>query len=118
MTLWIQARSPENEEFWTYLEIDDEGWATRHVDLQGADRSPVVAASLAEVLALRDTAADPVAMGAYEQRYGVLAEGRLDGWEDFEGTTAIPVETFELIWAAARQHMDAINASPASGAST
>jgi len=76
MTTWIQARSTEDEDLWTYLEIGDEGWATRHVDLQGTARTPVTAAALAEVLALRDSA-DRAAMSAYEQLYGLLAEGCL-----------------------------------------
>lgn len=77
----------------------------RHVDLQGAARSPITAAALSEVLTLRD-AADPSAVSAYERRYGVLAEGSLDGWQNTEGTAAITMETFELIWTAARQHLD------------
>jgi hypothetical protein len=67
---------------------------------------PVTAAALTEVLALRDHA-DPTAMSAYERRYGVLAEGSLDGWQDAEDAAEITAETFELIWITARQHLDA-----------
>lgn len=46
-------------------------------------------------------------MSAYERRYGVLAEGSLDGWQDAEDAAEITAETFELIWITARQHLDA-----------
>ncbi|MFJ5677610.1 hypothetical protein [Streptomyces sp. NPDC093097] len=79
-TTWFRTYY-EDEDLWLYFEADAEGWAARQVEVRGADSRPVTAASLEEVLHLRDHAA-VAAMGHYEQRYGVLAEGNLDGWQD------------------------------------
>jgi hypothetical protein len=57
-------------------------------------------------------------MSAYERRYGVLAEGCLNGWHDTEDAAEITAETFELIWVDARQHLDAFDAAPAQEVTT
>ena len=93
MTMWIQTHSAEDD-IWSYFELDDDGWAQRQVDLERAARLPVTAASLMEVLDLRDHA-DLAAMSAYERKYGVLAEGCLDGWRESEGVATITRDTFE-----------------------
>jgi hypothetical protein len=92
----------EDEDLWLYFEADDEGWAARQVEIRAADSRPVTAASLAEVVHLRDHA-DLAAMGRYERRYGVLAEGSLDGWETQPGAAEVSAEEFERLWADARR---------------
>lgn len=92
----------EDEDLWLYFEADDEGWAARQVEVRGADSRPVTAASLEEVLYLRDHA-DLAAMGRYERQYGVLAEGSLDGWQDQPHAAEISPEEFEQLWAEARR---------------
>lgn len=52
----------------------------RQVELRASDLGAVTAASLEEVPYLRDHA-DLAAMQRYEQRFGVLCEGSLDGWQ-------------------------------------
>ncbi|WP_326777957.1 hypothetical protein [Streptomyces sp. NBC_01445] len=43
------------------------------------------------------------AMGRYEQRYGVLAEGPMDGWQDQPEAAEISAEEFERLWTEARR---------------
>ncbi|WP_329579564.1 hypothetical protein [Streptomyces sp. NBC_01361] len=62
----------------------------------------MTAASLEEVLHLRDHA-DLAAMGRYEQQYGVLAEGPMDGWQDQPEAAGISAEEFERLWTEARR---------------
>ncbi|MDX3098328.1 hypothetical protein PV417_28020 [Streptomyces sp. ME19-03-3] len=87
---------------WSYFELDGEEWALRHVDLQGLQCEPVTAASLAEVIEIRDRG-DLAAMAAYERQYGVLAEGALRGWQEADGAAEITRQEFESTWAAARE---------------
>ncbi|UGQ14739.1 hypothetical protein LO772_14865 [Yinghuangia sp. ASG 101] len=101
MTTWFRTFY-EDEELWLYFEADDEGWATRQVEVREADAQPVTAASLEEVLYLRDHA-DLAAMGRYERQFGVLAEGSLDGWQAQPRAAGISAEEFERLWARARQ---------------
>lgn len=80
MTNWLRTYYAD-EDLWQYLEADDEGWAARQVEVRGQDSCPVTAASLEEVLHLREHA-ELAAMGRYERQYGVLAEGRMESWQD------------------------------------
>jgi hypothetical protein len=104
MTTWFRTYY-EDEDLWLYFKADDEGWATRQVDVRGTDEQPVTAASSEEVLRLRNHA-DLAAMGRYERRFGVLSEGSLDGWQDQPQAAEISAEEFERLWAAARQALD------------
>lgn len=101
MTTWFRTYY-EDEDLWLYFEADDEGWATRHVEVRGTDARPVTAASLEEVLHLRDHA-DPPAMDRYERQYGVLADAPLDGWQTQPQAAEISAEEFEQLWADARR---------------
>ncbi|MGW0547898.1 hypothetical protein [Streptomyces altiplanensis] len=105
MPPWIRAYDDQSDT-WSFLELDDEGWALRQVDLQGPQRWPVTATCLAEVVKTRDHV-DLAAMAAYERKYGVLAEGSLDGWQDAGGTAEITRHEYESTWAAARETLDA-----------
>jgi hypothetical protein len=59
---------------------------------------------LEEVLHLRDHA-DLAAMSRYEQQYGVLAEGPMNGWQDQPEAAEIPAEEFERLWIGARRSL-------------
>ncbi|OII66686.1 DDE-type integrase/transposase/recombinase [Streptomyces sp. CC77] len=100
-TRWIRSYYDELDT-WSYFELDNESWALRHVDLQGPTLQPVTAAALSEVLGIRDQR-DQTAMADYEHKYGILAEGSLDGWQDTQSATEITAAEFERIWAAARE---------------
>jgi hypothetical protein len=103
--LWIRAYDGESD-VWSYFELDGEEWALRQVDLQGPQRQPVTAASLAEVIEIRDYG-DLAVMAAYERQYGVLAEGALRGWQESDGAAEMTRQEFESTWAAARETLDA-----------
>ncbi|MFF4214622.1 hypothetical protein ACFYZE_35940 [Streptomyces sp. NPDC001796] len=92
----------EDEDLWLFFEADDEGWAARQVEVRGRNSRAVTAASLEEVLHLRDHA-DLAAMGRYERQYGVLAEGPVDGWQDQPEAAEISAEEFERLWTEARR---------------
>ncbi|MFC7866442.1 hypothetical protein ACFU5B_21785 [Streptomyces murinus] len=62
----------------------------------------VTAAALSEVLGIRDQH-DQTAMADYKHKYGILAEGSLDGWQDTQSATEITAAEFERIWASARK---------------
>ena len=104
MATWFRTYY-EDEDLWLYFEADDEGWAARQVEVREKDSQPVTAASLAEVLHLRDHA-DLAAMGRYERQYGVLAEGPMDGWQDQPQAAEISAEEFERLWVEARRTLD------------
>lgn len=104
MTTWFRTYD-RDEDLWLYFEVDDQGWAIRQVDIRGADAQPMVAASLDEVLRMRDRA-DLAAMARYERQFGVLAEGSLDGWQDQPQAGEISADEFERLWAAARLALD------------
>ncbi|MFJ6651136.1 hypothetical protein ACIQPS_36650 [Streptomyces sp. NPDC091290] len=101
MTFWFRTYNGD-EDLWLYVESDDEGWATRQVELQGKNLRAVTAASLKEVLHVRDHA-DVAAIGRYERQFGILAEGPMDGWEDQPEAAEISAEEFERLWTEARQ---------------
>ena len=103
--LWIRAYDGESD-VWSYFELDGGEWALRQVDLQGPQRQPVTAASLAEVIEIRDCG-DLAVMAAYERQYGVLADGALRGWQESDGAAEMTRQEFESTWAAARETLDA-----------
>ncbi|MEU2908194.1 hypothetical protein ABZ771_35845 [Streptomyces globisporus] len=86
----------------SYFELGNGSWALRHVDLQGPTLQPVTTAALSEVLDIRDQR-DRTAMAVHEHKYGSLAEGSLDGWQDTQSATEITAAEFERIWASARE---------------
>lgn len=42
----------------------------------------------------------------YESRYGVIAEGDLDGWRDVDQVVEISATEFEQAWTPARRALD------------
>ncbi|MBB6119684.1 hypothetical protein [Nocardiopsis algeriensis] len=101
MKSWFRTYD-EDEGLWRYFETDGEGWAVRQVEIREADSVPVTAASLKEVLRLRDHGGLG-AMNRYERRYGVLAEGGLDGWQEQPQADGISAEEFDRLWDRARR---------------
>jgi hypothetical protein len=91
----------EDEDVWQYFEEGADCWASRQVEVRGADARPLTAASLDEVLHLRDHH-DLVAMQRYERRFGVLSETTLDGWREAPGAQEITQAEFERLWIEAR----------------
>ncbi|MGW0803620.1 hypothetical protein [Nonomuraea sp. NPDC002799] len=103
MARWIRLYHPA-ENTWSFYELDDQEWAVRQIDLQGPDQRPTTAADLDEVLRLRDQYG-LAELQAYERRYGVLAEGSLEGWQDADQATEITRQAFETLWTEARQRL-------------
>ena len=100
MTTWFRTFD-EDEDLWLYFEVGADGWAMRQVELRASDLGAVTAASLKEVLRLRDHA-DLATMQRYEQQFGVLAEGNLDGWQEQPRVEEITQGEFERVWCEAR----------------
>ncbi|MGI5510244.1 TniQ family protein [Streptomyces sp. CA-106131] len=100
-TRWIRSYY-DDLDTWSYFELDSEGWALRHVDLQDPTLKPVTAAALSEVLDIRDRG-DRTAMAVYQHKYGILAEGSLDGWQETDSAAEITSAEFERVWASARE---------------
>lgn len=101
MSDWFRVYD-EDEGLWRYFEVDGEGWTVRQVEVRESDAVPMTAASLEEVLSLRDHG-DLGAMSRYERRYGVLAEGGLDGWREQPHAREISAREFDRLWADARR---------------
>ncbi len=101
MTTWLRA-------YWdvedvTFLwEVGDGGWVTRSVELIGPERRVQTAAVLDEVLHARDTGGI-AAVQAYETRYGVVPEKRIDDWDSDFPHEVISQSDFESVWAESRQ---------------
>ncbi|UUU44074.1 hypothetical protein [Streptomyces sp. NBC_00162] len=110
MVMWIRTYD-EALDLWQYFEGDEEGWVLRQVDVRGDDGTPVTAASLEEVLRYQERA-DTATLGRYEQRYGLVAEGRLMGWDEALRSGAISAEEFEKVWLDARRTLGATAPPP------
>lgn len=86
-----------------FFESDEDGWVLRQVELRGPERTPVVAAALAE---WPDADGDGLAaVQAYEAKYGALADQPISEDEDFPQVEIEQAE-FEAIWQHARAHLE------------
>jgi hypothetical protein len=90
------------DDIWSHIELDDDGWARRQVDLRGPRQAPAAAASLAAVLHICD-GQDLAAMRTCEAQYGVLSEGGWDGWLQDTPPSEITETDFEALRSAARK---------------
>jgi hypothetical protein len=108
MPRWFRWDEPELEAT-TYVEVGDDGWALRHVEVRGRESHPVTAETLVEVLHLRDhgTLAE---MREYVRRYGkgTVAEANLSDIEtDGQGhVVEVSEADFEQVWRPARRALD------------
>jgi hypothetical protein len=81
---------------WNYEELDADRWPTRHVEIR-EDATFVAAASLAEVLAARDSG-EPGAVSEYQARYGVVPEGPLPEQSAEYPLEPASADEFESLW--------------------
>jgi len=101
VTYWFRSYWDE-EDIWFYFEVATGDWVTRQVELQGADRTPIVAASLVESLQARD---DGI-YGAYAAAYGETAQLPVHEWVGHNPKPLTQTE-FEAIWTTARHALEA-----------
>jgi hypothetical protein len=97
---WVR-RYWDDEDVWFVFELDGDGWVTRHLELQGPDRSPRVAASLVEWLREREAGR----LQQYQAKYGVVAEMPLSS-DELTEWQAVSAAQFEELWHSARSRLD------------
>jgi hypothetical protein len=91
----------DEEDITFFFETDDDGWVLRQVELHGTDKTPTVAAALAEwPNADREGLA---AVQAYEAKYGVLADQPIK-WDEGPYIDVERAE-FETVWQHARTQL-------------
>jgi hypothetical protein len=94
-----------DDDLWCYDELGDDRWSLRHVEVRGSDGVIVTAASLAEVLAARDSG-DVAAVRSYEARYGVAPEAVFPMQSDEYPIEAVDSAAFEDLWRRGRHRLD------------
>ena len=96
---WVRRFWGE-EGIWFYFELDEQGWVTRQIELQGRDRIPIAAASSSEWL----TEQQAGRIQQYLTRFGGVADKPIppDEINDYE---PLPEDAFEQVWQAARRHL-------------
>ncbi len=100
---WLRSYWNE-EEITYYFEVDEDGWVPRQVELQGPQRIPQAAASLAE---WPDADSEGVAaVQRYETRYGALADQPIGSWDPDFPHESISADTFQDIWSLARATLE------------
>lgn len=111
---WLRSYWSDDDR-WYLVEVDADGWGMRQIELSGPDRTPVVAASLAE---WPDADVDGLAaVRRYEASYGALGDQRLPFEEGEPATWEPPADDidateFEAAWARARRYLEARAAGP------
>lgn len=99
---WVKAYWEEDDGTY-FFEADEDGRVLRQVVLQGSDRTPTVAASLAD---WPDVEREGLAAAqAYFAEYGMTSDKPITKW-DFPHVK-IAAGTFEKVWTRARDHLDA-----------
>ncbi|MFC4052868.1 hypothetical protein ACFOY4_24535 [Actinomadura syzygii] len=98
---WFRSYWDEDD-IWFYFEVGADDWVTRQVELQGIDRTPIAAASLAEALQAREGGT----YAAYAATYGETAGLPVSQWEGHNPMPLTKAE-FEDIWTTARQILEA-----------
>ncbi|MFC8661961.1 hypothetical protein [Streptomyces sp. NPDC057199] len=90
----------DEEDIWSYFEVDAEGGVIRQVELEGPELIPIAAASLAEWQRARDAGR----LGDYDSRFGITAELPVSEWEGHD-PEQLTFEEFEDVWGLARQQI-------------
>lgn len=101
MATWMRCYWDE-EQIWFCFEVDDEGWVTRQVELQGPELTPVAAACLDEWR----QACDAGRLREYESRFGATAELPVSEWVGHR-PEELSAEEFQEVWCRARRHLAA-----------
>jgi hypothetical protein len=97
---WIRSHWSEGDIIFV-LEIDEDGWVVRQVELKGADRVPIAAAALAE---WPDAHTEGIeAIRRYEAKYGRVADQPISEWEAGFPREDIDASEFERVWLEARK---------------
>jgi hypothetical protein len=100
---WLRSYWDE-EDVTYYFEEDEDGWVLRQVELRGPDKTPAVAAAVAE---WPDANLDGLAaVQAYEAKYGALADQPRTEWDEGFPHVEIDRTEFETVWRHARTHLD------------
>ncbi|WP_220502937.1 hypothetical protein [Microbispora sp. H10885] len=96
MTRWFRAYWDE-EDTWFYVEVGDDGWVVRQIELRGPDDTPLTAASWPEW----QEAEIAGRLWQYEAAFGATAEIPLREWDGYEPQPLTSAE-FESSWRRAR----------------
>jgi hypothetical protein len=97
---WLSSYWDE-EDILFYFEADEDGVVLRQVELQGPTRTPIGAASLAELPDARSYGSDAVV--EYETTFGALAEHPISEWDPGFPHEDISADEFEAVWMQARR---------------
>ncbi|MFD3776382.1 hypothetical protein [Streptomyces sp. NPDC058612] len=90
----------DEEDVCFYFEVDDEGWVTRQIELEGPALTPIAAASLAEWQRARDAGR----LDEYDNRFGITAELPVSEWEGHD-PEELTLDEFEEVWDSARRQI-------------
>jgi hypothetical protein len=93
---WVR-RYWDEEDLWFYFELNDEGWVTRQVELEGRSGRPVTAASLSEWF--EELQAGRIQL--YQAKFGGLTDQPVsrDELDEYE---PVARDDFEELWQRAR----------------
>ncbi|WP_327309109.1 hypothetical protein OG730_00245 [Streptomyces sp. NBC_01298] len=92
----------DEQDTWSYFEVDAEGWVTRQIELEGPELIQIAAASLAEWQQARDTGS----LDEYDNRFGITAELPVPEWEGHD-PEELTSDQFEEVWDSARRQITA-----------
>ena len=99
MTRWVRAYWDE-EDVTFFLEVGEDGWVTRHVELAGPGGEPRAATSLVEWMSELDAGR----IHEYQAKYGGLADQPIVEW-DFPHED-LTHDEYDAIWANARHALE------------
>ena len=99
---WLTSYWDE-EDILFHFEADEDGVVLRQIELQGPTRTPIGAASLAELPDART--AGSAAVSEYEQTFGALADQPITEWDAGFPHEEISAAQFEEVWVAARRDL-------------